>query len=91
MFVFIFLAIDHLFCSVHRRRSVDTVIIGVRVRATLRLEVYRQSDRLGSKPWDPQVFLLTEHLRLQSLYNILSEEMGLSFTISAGPRQHSHS
>jgi hypothetical protein len=31
-------------------------------------------------------------LRLQSLCNILSDErMGLSFTIAAGPRQHSHS
>jgi hypothetical protein len=42
-------------------------------------------------PWDSRpVFFSTEHLRLQSLCNILSDErMGLSFIIAAGPRQHS--
>jgi hypothetical protein len=44
-------------------------------------------------PRDPRpVFIFpTEHLRLSSARNILSDEMGLSFTIAAGPRQRSHS
>jgi hypothetical protein len=44
-------------------------------------------------PWDSRpVFFLTEHLRSQSLCNILSNEsLDLSFTIAAGPRQRSHS
>jgi hypothetical protein len=44
-------------------------------------------------PWDPRpVFFSIEHPRSYSLYNILSDErMGLSFTISAVPRQRSHS
>jgi hypothetical protein len=45
-------------------------------------------------PWDtrPVIFFPTEHLRLQSLCNILSDErMGLSFTITAGPHQCSPS
>jgi hypothetical protein len=44
-------------------------------------------------PWDsrPSVFS-TEPLRSQSLCNILSDErIGLSFTITAGPRQRIHS
>jgi hypothetical protein len=39
-----------------------------------------------------EIYFPTEHLRLYSLCNILSDEgMGLSFTIAAGPRQLSHS
>jgi hypothetical protein len=38
------------------------------------------------------IFFSTEHLRLLSLWNILSKtRMGLSFTIAAGPHQRSHS
>jgi hypothetical protein len=65
-----------------------------RVRVTLRLAVYRQSVPLGAKPLENhgQYFFSTEHLRLQSLCNIRSDErMRLSFTIAAGPRQCSHS
>jgi hypothetical protein len=41
---------------------------------------------------DKYFLFSTEHLRLQSLCNILSDEkMGLSFTIAAGTRQRSHS
>jgi hypothetical protein len=60
---------------------------------TLRLGVYRQSVRLGDnshKTHDHNFYFLTEHLRLYSLRNILSDERtGLSFTIAAGPRQRS--
>jgi hypothetical protein len=45
-------------------------------------------------PWNsrPDFFFSIEHLRPQSLYNILSEErMGLSFIIAAGPHQSIHS
>jgi hypothetical protein len=66
-----------------------------RVRITLRLAVYRQSVRLGDKPLethDQNFYFPTEHLRLWSLYNILSDErMGLLFTIAAVPRQRSRS
>jgi hypothetical protein len=58
------------------------------------MAVYRQSARLAAKPLETRdkSFLSTEHLRLQSLCNILSgERMGLSFTIAADPRQLSHS
>jgi hypothetical protein len=72
-----------------------SLLLRVRVRVTLRLAVYRQSVRLGDKPLethDTVVFSPTEHLRLWSLCNILSDEcMGLLFTITAGPRQRSHS
>jgi hypothetical protein len=64
------------------------------VRVALRLAVNRKSFRLGDKPLETHdhPFFPTEHLRLLSLRNILSDErMGLSFTIAAGPRQSSHS
>jgi hypothetical protein len=70
-------------------------LIRVRAKVTLRMAVYHQSVGLGSEPLethDKQFYFPTEHLRLQSLCNILSDEMmGLSFTIAAGPRQRSHS
>jgi hypothetical protein len=72
-----------------------SMTLRVRVRVTLQLVVYRQSVRLGDTPLethDLDLYFLTEHLRLQSLCNILSNErMGLSFAIAAGPRQCSHS
>jgi hypothetical protein len=56
---------------------------------------YRQSVRLGDKPLethDQQFYFLTEHLQLQYLRNILSDErIDLPFKIAAGPRQRSHS
>jgi hypothetical protein len=62
---------------------------------TLRLELYRQSVRLGDKSLEThdQCFIFsTDNLRSESLWNILSDErMGLSFTTAAGPRQRSHS
>jgi hypothetical protein len=65
------------------------------IRVTLRLAVYLQSVRLGVKPLetcDQLFYFQTEHLWLQSLRNILSDErMGLSFTIAVGPHQRSHS
>jgi hypothetical protein len=44
-------------------------------------------------PWDPRpVFFSTEHLVLESLCNILLDDMmGLSLKIASGPRQRSHS
>jgi hypothetical protein len=67
----------------------------LRVRITLRLAVYRKSVRLGDKSLEThdQYFCFpTEHLRFDSLCNMLSDErVGLSFTIAAGPRQLSHS
>jgi hypothetical protein len=67
----------------------------VRVRINLRMAVYRKTVRLGDKPLethDQNFYFPTEHLPLESLCNILSDErMGLSFTIAAGPRQRSHS
>jgi hypothetical protein len=64
-------------------------------QVALRLALYRQSVRLGNKPLRPTInifYFPTEHLRLLSLCNILSDErMGLSFTIAIGPRQRSHS
>jgi hypothetical protein len=55
----------------------------------------RQSLRLGDKQLethDHRFYFPTEHPRLWSLYNILSDErMSLSFTIAAGPRPRSHS
>jgi hypothetical protein len=66
-----------------------------RFRVTLRLAVYRPSVRLGDKPLethDQYSCFPTEHLRLQSLCNILSDErLGLPFTTAAVPRQRSHS
>jgi hypothetical protein len=65
----------------------------LRIRVTLRLAVYRQSVHLGAKPLEAHdlYFFPTEHLRLYSLRNILSNErMGRSFTIAAGPRQRIH-
>jgi hypothetical protein len=50
------------------------------------------SSSWQQSPWDswPSIFL-TEHLQSLSLHNILSDErMDLSFTIAAGPSQHSH-
>jgi hypothetical protein len=67
----------------------------VRVRVTLRLAIYRQSVRLGAKTLESHgqfFFFSIEHLRSQTLCNILSDErMGLSFKIVAGPRQRIHS
>jgi hypothetical protein len=55
------------------------------------MAVYRQSVRLSDKPIESHnknVYFSTEHLRLQSLCNILSyEKMSLSFTIADGPPQ----
>jgi hypothetical protein len=65
-----------------------------REMVTLRQAVYRQSVRLGDRPLEihGQFFFPTEHLRLKSSGNILSDErMGLSFTIAASSRQRSHS
>jgi hypothetical protein len=40
---------------------------------------------------DQNLYFITKHLRFWSLCNILSDErIGLSFTITAGPRQRSH-
>jgi hypothetical protein len=64
-------------------------------RVTIRLAVYCQPIRLGDKPLethDKYFYFPTEHFRLQSFCNILSDErMGLSFTIAANPRQRRHS
>jgi hypothetical protein len=51
-----------------------------KVKVALRLAVYRQSVRLKVKPLEihDQRFFPTEPLRPLSLYNILSEKMGLS-------------
>jgi hypothetical protein len=64
MLVFIFLASDHWFCSLHLRGSVDAVIVRFRVRVraivrvrvevTLRLAVYRQLVRPGPSPLRPK-------------------------------------
>jgi hypothetical protein len=68
--------------------------VRVRVRVTIRLAVHRQSVRLGAKPLEThdQQSFLTEPLQSWSLCNIITHERaGLSFTISAGPRQRSQS
>jgi hypothetical protein len=58
------------------------------VRITLRLAVYRQSVRLGDKLLETHYqnfYFSTEHLRLQFLCNILSdEEIGLSLQLLLG-------
>jgi hypothetical protein len=67
-------------------------LLRVRVRVTLRLTVYRKSVCLGFRPLEThdQYFFLNEHLRLESLCNILSDErMSLSFIIAGGQRSHS--
>jgi hypothetical protein len=73
----------------------EIFIVRVKIRVTLRLADYRQSVHLGNKPLETanqNLYFATEHLRLQSLCRILSDErMRLSFTISAGLRQRSHS
>jgi hypothetical protein len=66
----------------------------VRVRFTLRLVVYRQPICLGDNPlrFTTSIFFSNEHLRSQSLCNIVSNErMGLPFTTAADPRHCSHS
>jgi hypothetical protein len=63
-------------------------------RFTLRLAVYSQPVRLGFKTLETQdqYFFSTEQLQLESVCNIcLTRRWGLMFTISAGPRQRSHS
>jgi hypothetical protein len=66
--------------------------VRVRVRVILQLAVYRKSVPLGDNPLETHdQHFLTEHLRLQSLCNILSDKrMDLSFRIAGGPRQRSH-
>jgi hypothetical protein len=62
--------------------------VRVRVRVTLRLEVYHHSVILGDKLHDTheKQFSSTEYLRLWSLRNILfRERMSLSFAIVARP------
>jgi hypothetical protein len=58
-------------------------------------ELFSRQSVLGDKPLDIHdlnFYFPSEHLRLFSLCNILSDEwMGLSFTIVAGLRQGSHS
>jgi hypothetical protein len=88
--------IDHLYTQLVTTSNtalICTLYSSARVRVTLWLAVYRQSLRLGDKSLEThgQIFFSTE-MRLLSLCNILSDKrMGLSFTVAAGPRQHSHS
>jgi hypothetical protein len=66
--------------------------IRVTVRITLRLAFYVQSFRLGAKPFESHdQYFLNSTFTVIAPCNIISDErMGLSFTITAGPRQRSH-
>jgi hypothetical protein len=76
-------------CRGHTQQHMTS--IHFRVRVTLRLAVYRQSLR-PLRTRTRTFYFPTEHLRLQSLCKILSDErMSLSFTIATGPRQRSYS